>query len=71
MFSIEYVKNPIYVNAQMTEIDMLVKFKELDEELNYTATNLDKETHGIDLYQNAKNGDYGVIAPYIAPNAEE
>lgn len=45
------------------DIDCEAKFSHMpDEWLPFTATHDDVEEHGRTLYQNALNGDYGVIA---------
>lgn len=42
-------------------IDMMVKFNGFDEEILFTASDLDPEEYGRILYQNAINGEYGEI----------
>jgi hypothetical protein len=71
MLTIEYVKNCKYDNAEQTAIEMIVKFEEFNEELPFLATSYDTVPHGIELYNSAKAGLYGVIAEYVPPPAPE
>jgi hypothetical protein len=64
---VEYVKNCVYANAETTKINCLVKFVEFNEELPFTATIDDVETHGKDIFNRAIAGEFGAIAPYVAP----
>ena len=67
MLTIEYAKNPVWLNAQNNEIDLIVKFVEIVDELPFTATSFDPEPYGVELYNNAVAGQYGNIAPYVPP----
>lgn len=67
MLTIEYAKNPIWANAENTEIILTVKFFEIPEELPFTAMPNDPELWGVELFNNAVAGDYGTIAPYVPP----
>lgn len=58
-FHIETARNPVRVTAHA--IDLLVKFREMPAEVQFTAMETDSEFHGKTLYQNAVNGDYGTI----------
>jgi len=67
MLTIEYAKDPKSVNAENTQIDLIVKFIEIDDELPFTATPFDVEPYGVELYNNAIAGQYGEVAPYVPP----
>ena len=53
-------------NADGT-IDLIVKFPWLDVEVPFCANPADVEHHSADLFARAAAGQFGPIAPYIAP----
>jgi hypothetical protein len=59
--------NPQYTNAESTAIDLLVQFAEFSEIIPFHAVPHDNEAHGVELYNNAKAGQYGEIAAYVPP----
>lgn len=62
--------NPVWANAENTLITLSVNFAELPEnEVKFTASADDSEAHGVELYNNAINGEYGEIGEYVAPSA--
>jgi len=65
--NIEYVKNCIYANLESTVINCIVKFKEFDEEHPFSASSEDPEIHGREIYARIVAGEFGAIAPYVAP----
>ena len=67
MFTLEYAKNPVYGNDEGTNIQLVVKFSEFNEEMPFAATSYDPMPHGVDLYNRAKAGEFGEIAPWIDP----
>jgi len=67
MFTLEYAKSPVYGNAEGTGIQLIVKWKEFNEEHPFMAATYDPYQHGIDLYNRAKAGEFGEVAPYVAP----
>ena len=67
MFTLEYAKDPIQNNAQGTAILLTVKWEEFKEEMPFGATSYDSEPHGVDLYTRAVAGEFGEVAPYVAP----
>jgi hypothetical protein len=67
MLTIESATNPIYGNAEGTNITLQVKFAEFDEIMPFGATPTDPMAYGIELYSRALNGEFGTIAPYVAP----
>ena len=67
MLTLEYAKNPVYLNAEGTFINLTVKFEEFNEEMPFGASPDDCEEHGRELFAKAKAGEFGVVAPYVAP----
>lgn len=67
--SVEYIKSPVYVSADETRINCIVKFSNFAEELPYTAANNDIEPQGVAIYNAITAGDAGPIAPYVPPPA--
>jgi len=67
MFTLEYAKNPQYSNAEGTAIFLIVKWAEFNEEHPFGATSYDSMPHGVELYNRAKAGEFGEVAPYVAP----
>jgi hypothetical protein len=67
MFTLQYAKNPVYLNKEETFINLIVKFEEFAEEMPFGASPNDPEPHGVDLYNRAKAGEFGEVAPYVAP----
>ena len=57
-------KNPSY-NADGT-ITLTVNFAGLGE-VPFCASDTDNESHGREIYARAQAGDFGAIAPYVAP----
>ena len=70
MFTLQYAKDPIWNDAENTAILLTVKWEEFNEEHPFTATSFDSMAHGVDLYNRAKNGEFGEIAPYVPPVVE-
>jgi hypothetical protein len=64
---IQTASNAKYMNVQGDEIDLIVKFEEMEHELPFTARPVDSEDYCVDLFNNAVAGLYGDIAPYIPP----
>ena len=67
MFTLEYANTPVYGNAEGTNIQLIVKWEEFNEEMPFGATSYDPMPHGVDLYNRAKLGEFGEITPYVAP----
>lgn len=65
MFTLEYAKDPVWNSDDGQQILLTVKFEEFNEEMPFTATSYDTMAHGVDLYNRAKAGEFGVIAPYV------
>lgn len=67
MFTLQYAKDPIWNNEEGTSILLTVKWEEFNEELPFGATSYDSEPWGVDLYNRAKAGEFGTVAPFVAP----
>lgn len=67
MLTIEYAKNPSWNDETGNAILLTVKFEEINEELPFTATNFDNMAYGVELYNRAKSGEFGIVADYVAP----
>ena len=67
MFTIESATNPSYSSENQNSIHLDVKFAEFKEVLPFNAMPNDSTKHGVDLFNRAKLGEFGEIAPYVAP----
>lgn len=67
MFTLQYAKDPIWNDAEGTAILLTVKWEEFNEEMPFGATSYDPESYGVDLFNRAVAGEFGVVAPYVAP----
>jgi hypothetical protein len=65
MLTLEYAKNPVYASPEGDCIVLTVKWEEFAEEHMFSATSYDSMLHGRDLYNKAKNGDFGVVGAYV------
>lgn len=59
-------KNPAYVNAEQTQIDVTVTHPVFGE-IPFTASPDDVEEHGRDLFARAVAGEFGPVADYVPP----
>jgi hypothetical protein len=69
MLTAEGVRSPRFVTADGSKIDCFVKFKELAEEVPFTADANDSHGHGRDIHAGIMAGKAGPIAPYVQPLA--
>lgn len=67
MFTLQYAKDPIYNSEDGQQILLTVKWEEFAEEMPFGACSFDSEPWGVDLYNRAKAGEFGEVAPYVAP----
>lgn len=67
MLIVEYAKDPVWATENNDAINLTVKFEEFTDEMPFTATSYDSESYGVQLFNNALNGDYGNILPYVPP----
>ena len=65
MFTLEYAKNPFWNNKEGTAIHLTIKWEEFVEEMPFGATSFDPEPWGVDLFNRAKAGEFGEVAPYV------
>ena len=60
--------NPRYLNAEGTAITLDCEFSHLPGEIHpFCAMPIDVEAHGREVYARAVAGEFGQIAPYVAP----
>jgi len=61
-------KNPVWGNAENTSVVVECNFEHLPEEfVPFRAIANDVEKHGKEIFACAIAGDFGPIAPYVAP----
>lgn len=65
--SFSNISNPVYSSATGDRIDLTCDIDGIGTGLVFTAAADDVMNYGRKLYQNAASGDYGEIAPYVAP----
>lgn len=65
MLTLEYAKNPVWNSDDGQQIVLIVKWEEFSEEMPFNATAFDPMPYGVDLYNRAKTGEFGEIAPYV------
>jgi hypothetical protein len=63
---LEYAKDPRWVNAEHTMIDLTIKWDGIEEEFPFTASPDDCESHGKEIFEAAKAGQFGAVAEYTA-----
>lgn len=64
---VELAHSPRYASADGTMIDLDVKFSHLNMTVPFTANANDVEPHCSDLFNRAVAGEFGPVAPYVAP----
>lgn len=64
---LEYAKNPAWVDAEHTMIDLTIKWVQASEEYPFTASQNDIEAHGRAIFAAAAAGEFGPVAEYVAP----
>ena len=64
-------KNPVWGNAEKTQIDLQVMFAHLPEFVPFTARRNDCEEHGRELYIRAMFGEFGPIEVITPPPPTE
>jgi hypothetical protein len=70
MFTLQYAKDPFWNSNDGQSIHLTVKWEEFNEEHPFNATSYDNMPHGVDLYNRAKAGEFGEVAPYVAPETQ-
>jgi hypothetical protein len=69
--NLEYAKDPKWVDAEHTRIDLIIKWDRFPEELPFTADPNDVEEHGRLIFAAAAAGQFGEVAEYVPPPAPE
>ena len=64
-------KNPRWGDADKTVVNLTVKFEHIQDEIDFSATLRDPEEHGRMIFERAKRGEFGEIAPHIPFGAPE
>jgi hypothetical protein len=67
MFTIEYVKDLTWQNAEHTMFSCVVKYEEFNEEHPSSINSSDPYQHIHEIWTKGISGDYGVIAEYVPP----
>lgn len=65
--TIQSATSPAWADAEQSLIDLLVQFDALPEPIPYTASVADCVQHSRELFARAVAGDFGPVAPYVAP----
>lgn len=65
--NLQYAKDPRWVNAEHTMIDVVIKWDQIDVELPFTASPTDVEAHGRAIFEAAVAGQFGEVAEYVPP----
>lgn len=71
MFTIEYVKDLKWIDAEHTMFDCTVKYAEFNEELPSSINAIDPYAHINEIWTKGIAGEYGVIAEYEPPPVPE
>jgi hypothetical protein len=71
MFTVEYVKNMQWEDAENTFFTCTVKYAEFNEEHPSGINGTDQYVHIQEIWAKANTGEYGVIAEYIPPPPPE
>lgn len=67
------INTPVYVTADNTVISLILDITDFPNgspdclQVKFNASINDTEDHGVSLYNQAIAGDFGTIAPYVAP----
>jgi hypothetical protein len=67
MFTIQYVKNLKWVDAEHTTFECVVKYAEFNEEHPSGVNAIDPTAHIRELWEKGNAGEYGVIEEYVEP----
>jgi hypothetical protein len=67
MFTIKYVKDLKWENAEHTLFSCIVKYKEFDEEHPSGINATDPYAHIHEIWTKGIAGEYGEIAEYVPP----
>jgi hypothetical protein len=65
MANLTSLKAPVWVNNEQTAIDCTITLDVFgDEQFPFTASPLDVESHGRQIFADIVAGKYGVISPF-------
>jgi len=67
MFTIEYVKDLKWENAEHTVFSCIVKYEEFNEEHPTGVDGIDQYAHIKEIWTKGNAGEYGEIAEYVPP----
>jgi hypothetical protein len=67
MFTVEYVKNLQWCDAENTMFNCIVKYTEFNEEHPSSINGVDPYAHIQEIWTKGVAGEYGVIAEYVPP----
>jgi len=67
MFTIQYVKNLYWNDAEHTSFSCVVKYEEFNEEMPAGINATDPYAHIQEIWTKGNAGEYGPIAEYIPP----
>lgn len=59
--------SPRWANAEHSMIDLLVQFKGIADEIEFSASQNDTEEHGKALFERALSGEFGAISEFVEP----
>jgi hypothetical protein len=68
MFTVEYVKDLKWCDAEHTVFSCVVKYAEFNEEHPSGINGTDLYAHINEIWTKGNAGEYGVIAEYVPPN---
>ena len=67
MFTVQYVKNLKWANAEHTAFDCVVKYSEFEDEFETTINSLENYPHVKEISEKAFAGEYGSFEEYVEP----
>jgi hypothetical protein len=71
MFTIEYVKDMKWMDAEHTFFECTVKYAEFNEEMPAGINGTDPYAHINEIWTKGNAGEYGAIAEYVPPPEPE
>lgn len=71
MLTFEYAHSPSYADEEKKTVFLYTKFAEFSEELPFLATDFDSMEYGRDIHARALAGEFGEIAPFVAPDIQQ
>jgi len=69
--NLKYANNLKWANQEHTAVNLTARFEEINEDLPFTADSNDTEEHGRNIFERAKDGEFGVIAEWTPPTTEQ